>query len=226
MSMRKRFWNSQRKFLTKEKELSKEKKDANLETILNTERIIFEEERRVFQSERKSFELKSAKLLKKISELQLLVKNERRKCVEKDFMSENKYFETKIKKLSRKLSELYSNIMKDQRMKSDLQKKFDLSVKERNKFSAKVKELEEIIFKVKLSSRWSPITTLLSLCDDLADSECSFKAATSSLRGDISSRNFFNSNNKILIYNLLYDYRVNGSSNNYFREGKVFWKIK
>ena len=84
------------------------------------QRINFETEKKGFQTERKSFDLKSAK--KKISELELLVKNEKRKCAEKDFMSEMKYFETEIKKLSRKLSGPSSDIMKERILKSDLQK--------------------------------------------------------------------------------------------------------
>ena len=110
-----------------------------------------DKDRKSFEEKFKSLELNRAKLIKKISELELLVKNERRKCVDKDFMSDKNYFETEIKKLSRRLSGLSSDIMKEQSMKSNLQKRLNKAIGERNNFSAKVTELEDVLFKIKLS---------------------------------------------------------------------------
>ena len=91
-----------------------------MEKNLKTEKARLDKDRKSFEEKYKSLELNRAKLMKKISELESMVENKRRKSVDKDFMSEKKYFETEIKKLSRWLTGLSSDIMKEQRMKSDL----------------------------------------------------------------------------------------------------------
>lgn len=48
--------------------------------------------------------------------------------------------------------------MKEKKVKSDIQRKFDLLSKERNVLFNKVKELEDIIFKVGVSKQASPDT--------------------------------------------------------------------
>jgi hypothetical protein len=141
-------------------------------------------------------------------------------------MSEKKYFETEIKKLSRKLSGLSSDIMKEQRMKSDLQKRLNKAIGERNNFSVKVKELEEVLFKIKLSERRTPDIIQQSAYDDSADSECSFKTAFSSIHTNVPLPKPTKSSGQIRTSNLFYDRRVDGSGNTYSRKGKMVWKIK
>ena len=67
----------------------------------------------------------------------------------------------------------------------DLQKKFNLIVEERNKLSARVKELEDINFKDKLFEHDSHDIIAQSPYVDLADSECSFKTALSYIHVDV-----------------------------------------
>src|SRR5581483_11081834 len=73
-----------------------------------------------------------------------------------DFEDEKRVFETEVRKLTRRLSELSSDIMKEQKMNSDLKKKFDETVEEKNVLSAMVKDLEDIVFKVNLNEQKSP----------------------------------------------------------------------
>ena len=78
-------------------------------------------------------------------------------------------------------------------MRSDLMKKLDSTVEERSKLLAKVKELEDIVFKVKLCERNDPYIIVQSPYVDLM-SVCSFKTIIGSVNADVSLMNNFNSN--------------------------------
>ena len=69
--------------------------------------------------------------------------------------------------------------MTEQRMKSDLQKRLHKAIGERNNFSAKVREHEDVLFKIKLCERKTPDIIQQLTYDESADSECSFKTAFS-----------------------------------------------
>ena len=128
-----------------------------------------------------------------------------------------------IKKLSRNLSGLSSDIMKEQRMKSDLQKRLNKAIGERNNFSTKVKELEEVLLKIKLSERRTPDIIQQSAYDD---SECSFKTAFSSVHTNVPLPKPTKSSGQIRTSNLFYDRRVDGSANTHYSKSKMVWKIK
>ncbi|KAI3758478.1 hypothetical protein L6452_06041 [Arctium lappa] len=117
--------------------------------------------RKAFE-EKKSLELRCVKLSQQVSDFEKVIilerekaENEKKKAelkdINTDFSEEKKVFESEIAKLTGKLSELSTNIMKEKNAKSELHKKFDLIEKERNSLSSKIKELEEIVFKVKLT---------------------------------------------------------------------------
>lgn len=71
--------------------------------------------------------------------------------MEKDFDDERKIFEAEVCKLTKKLSGLATEFLKEQKVKSYLQNKYNLICEERNVLPTKVKELEDINFKVELS---------------------------------------------------------------------------
>ncbi|KAJ9543607.1 hypothetical protein OSB04_023314 [Centaurea solstitialis] len=133
----------------------------------------FEEEIHVVKSERKFDEKKSFELQKQIVVLQnqlsdvrnqfkqkekvlrhektvleqIIAEPKKPSLVEKDFENQKEAFKAEINKLTRKLSGLSTDIMNEQRLRSDQQKKFNDLLEERNKLSSKVKALEEIIAK-------------------------------------------------------------------------------
>ncbi|KAI3758339.1 hypothetical protein L6452_05899 [Arctium lappa] len=118
----------------------------------------FDFSRKAFE-EKKSLEVKCVKLSQQVSDFEKIIilekdkvekekKKIEKKNVNEDFSNEKKVLETEIAKLTRKLSELSTNILQEKKTKYELQKKSDLIAKERNSLSSKIKELEEIVFKV------------------------------------------------------------------------------
>ncbi|KAJ9538383.1 hypothetical protein OSB04_031116 [Centaurea solstitialis] len=87
------------------------------------------------EEKQKSLELNNAKLSKKISELDMLLKREKEKNADKDFLINKKFFEIEIRKLTKKLSELLTEAMKEQNMKASLHKKLDATLQERSKLA-------------------------------------------------------------------------------------------
>ncbi|KAJ9556902.1 hypothetical protein OSB04_011516 [Centaurea solstitialis] len=83
---------------------------------------------------------------------QIIAEPKKPSLVEANFEDQKEVFKAEIRKLTSKLSELSTNIMNEQRMRSDQQKKLDDLLEERNKFSSKVKELEKTTFKAHDSS--------------------------------------------------------------------------
>ncbi|KAJ9547942.1 hypothetical protein OSB04_020485 [Centaurea solstitialis] len=205
----------------------------------------FEEESKGFEKERKAFEEKSVLFRKKIANLEVQLSDERSafkrkehllKCEIKgfeqliaelkkptfeknDFEEEKRVFETEVRKLTLRLSELSSDIMKEQIISSNLKKKLDETVEEKNLLSAMVKDLEDIVFKVNLNEPKSPDVIVQSPYVDYADSVCSFKTAPSSLHADVSSTKCFTPTNQIRPSNLFYDHRIDGSGKNHFKKG-------
>ncbi|KAJ9542990.1 hypothetical protein OSB04_029496 [Centaurea solstitialis] len=204
----------------------------------------FEEESKGFEKERKAFEEKSVLFRKKIANLEVQLSDERSafkrkehllKCEIKgfeqliaelkkptfeknDFKEEKRVFETEVRKLTLRLSELSSDIMKEQIISSNLKKKFDETVEEKNLLSAMVKDLEDIVFRVNLNEPKSPDVIVQSPYVDYADSVCSFKTAPSSLHADVSSTKCFTPKNQIRTSNLFYDYRIDGSGKNHSKK--------
>ncbi|KAI3707485.1 hypothetical protein L6452_26055 [Arctium lappa] len=200
--------------------------------------------RKTFE-EKKSLELRCVKLSQQVSDFEKVIilerekaENEKKKAELKniniDFSEEKKVFETEIAKLTRKLSELSTNIMKEQNAKSELHKKFDLIEKERNSLSSKIKELEDIVFKVKLTEHKTPESIAQSPRDDQTDSDCSLKTALSSHFSNVFYNPFYDlddcltskSTDQIRPSNLFYDKNVDGSGN-YKKtksQKKSFWR--
>ncbi|KAJ9557100.1 hypothetical protein OSB04_011714 [Centaurea solstitialis] len=128
---------------------------------------------------------------------QIIAEPKKPSLVEADFEDQKEVFKAEIRKLTSKLSELSTNIMNEQRMRSDQQKKLDDLLEERTKFSSKLKELEK--------------TT--------------FKAHNSSNVGSASLSNI-NSSGQIRTSNLFYDRRVDYSGNHRFSNSKFIWQVK
>ena len=68
-----------------------------------------DKDRKSFEEKHKSLEFNRAKLIKKISDLESMVKSKRKKDADKDILIEKKYFQVEIKKLSRSYQENYLN---------------------------------------------------------------------------------------------------------------------
>lgn len=187
------------------------KQISDFEKVLILEREKFEKERTYFETERKSLNAKLVELSIKLSDLEkaleierkvsekkkvevIKVKSDKAKSLEDDFEKERKIFKSEVSKLTKRLSELSTEIMKEKKFKSDLEKKFDFILKERNVFADNVKKLEDKISQVESSEQTSPVSIVQTPCDDSADSECSFKTTSSSAFKIISSKRFIKSN--------------------------------
>ncbi|KAJ9544446.1 hypothetical protein OSB04_024153 [Centaurea solstitialis] len=238
---RKDFEKKKNVFESKKKGLKKKNVRVEKDRCVEFE---FEEESKGFEKERKSFEEKSVLFRKKIANLEVQLSDERSafkrkenllKCEIKgfeqliaelkkptfeknDFEEEKRVFETEVRKLTLRLSELSSDIMKEQIMSSNLKRKLDETVEEKNILSAMVKDLEDIVFKVNLNEPKSPDVIVQSPYVDYADSVCSFKTAPSSLRVDVSSTKCFTPTNQIRPSNLFYDHRIDGSGKNHSKK--------
>ncbi|KAI3770393.1 hypothetical protein L6452_01524 [Arctium lappa] len=247
------------KVLSLEVEIEKLKEKATQDrdnTIAQDEMLKIEKERKEFAKkfsdfsrkafeEKKSLELRCVKLSQQVSDFEKVIilerekaENEKKKAelkdINKDFSEEKKIFETEIAKLTRKLSELLTNIMKEKNAKSELHKKFDLIEKERNSLSSKIKELEEIVFKVKLTEHNTPESIAQSPKDDLADSNSSSKTTSSSHFSNVFYNPFYDlddcltskSTDQIRPSNLFYDKNVDGSGNikKTKSQKKSFWR--
>ncbi|KAJ9562356.1 hypothetical protein OSB04_007516 [Centaurea solstitialis] len=116
------------------KSIGLQKQIVDLQNQLSDERSQFKRKEKVLQHEKSVLE-------------QIIAESKRKVFEEKDFENQKVLFVNEIKKLTSKLSGLSTDIMNEQRMRSDQQQKLDDLLKERNKLSAKVKELEEIVYK-------------------------------------------------------------------------------
>ncbi|KAJ9547043.1 hypothetical protein OSB04_019586 [Centaurea solstitialis] len=241
VSERKDFEKKKNVFESKKKGLKKKNVRVERDRCVEFE---FEEESKGFEKERKSFEEKSVLFRKKIANLEVQLSDERSAFKRKehllkheikvfeqlivelkkpvfeknDFEEEKRVFETEIRKLTRSLSELSSDIMKEQIMSSNLKKKLNETVEEKNLLSAMVKDLEDIVFKVNLNEPKSPDVIVQSPYVDYADSVCSFKTAPSSLHADVSSTKSFTPTNQIRPSNLFYDHQIDGSGKNHSKK--------
>ncbi|KAI3669340.1 hypothetical protein L6452_40573 [Arctium lappa] len=247
------------KVLSLEIEINKLKEKATQDRdngIAQAEMLTIEKERKEFAKkfsdfsrksfeEKKSLELRCVKLSQQVSDFEKVIIIEREKDekekktaelkdIDKDFSKEKKDLETEIAKLTGKLSDLSTNILKEKNAKYELHKKFDLIEKERNSLSSKIKELEDIVFKVKLTEHKTPESIAQSPRDDLADSNRSLKTASSSHVSNVFSNPLCNlddsltskSNYQIRPSSLFYDKNVDGSGN--FKktksQKKSFWR--
>ncbi|KAI3758774.1 hypothetical protein L6452_06346 [Arctium lappa] len=107
-----------------------------LQRIYDFQKVIILE-REKFSKEKKAIEQKNVGFFKEISI--------QRNNAEKGFEEERCTFEAEIKKLTEKLIELSANALKEQKMKSEFTKKFDLLVKERDNFASTIKVLEKTV---------------------------------------------------------------------------------
>ncbi|KAJ9557248.1 hypothetical protein OSB04_011862 [Centaurea solstitialis] len=166
--------HSERKVVDK-KSIGLQKQIVDLQNQLSDERSQFKRKEKVLQQEKSVLE-------------QIIAEPKKKSVEEKDFENQKVLFENEIKKLTSKLSGLSTDIMNEQRMRSDQQQKLDDLLEERNKLSAKVKELEEIVFKVNLTEQRSPDVILQSSYNDDTNSVCSFKTAHDFFHVDVAPR--------------------------------------
>ena len=96
-----------------------------------------------------------------------------------------------------------------------------MAIGERNNFSTKVNELEEVLFKIKLSKRRIPDIIQQSAYDDFADSEYSFKTAFSFVHSNVPLPKSTKSSGQIRPSNLFYDHHIDGPGNNHSRIDKM-----
>lgn len=178
---------------------------------LETEKSRLANHRKTSERKQKSLELKSAKLTKKISELQVLLKGEmekdaevsngleeKRMIVEKRFEDERELFRTEIRKLTTKLSELSAKAMKEEVEKASLLKKLDSILEERSKL---VKEKRLLNTTVQ-----NPCLNCTDFKDNLSQREDLPKKSTS---------------------NRLYETFVNNSGiHQVYNRVKMIWKVK
>ncbi|KAJ9548702.1 hypothetical protein OSB04_021245 [Centaurea solstitialis] len=125
--------HSDRKFDDK-KSIELQKQIVDLQNQLSDERSNFKRKEKVLHHEKTVLE-------------QILAEPKKHSLVEKDFENQKEAFKAEINKLTRKLSGLSTDLMNEQRLRSDQHKKFNDLLEERNKLSSKVKALEEIISK-------------------------------------------------------------------------------
>ncbi|KAJ9566198.1 hypothetical protein OSB04_002164 [Centaurea solstitialis] len=204
--------HSKRKVVDK-KSIGLQKQIVDLQNQLSDERSQFKRKEKVLQQEKSVLE-------------QIIAEPKKKSVEEKDFENQKVLFENEIKKLTSKLSGLSTDIMNEQRMRSDQQQKLDDLLGERNKLSAKVKELEEIVFKVNLTEQRSPDVILQSSYHDDTNSVCSFKTAHDFFHVDVAPRRKINSSGQIRSSNLFYDRRVDRSGNHHSPKDNFVWKIK
>ncbi|KAI3707412.1 hypothetical protein L6452_25910 [Arctium lappa] len=179
--------NLEKSYTQKISELSKkadqEKKNIELRCIKLSKQVSdFEKvlitERDTFAKERKVLENKNTELPKQISTLQDLLEKERNIFKEKkqSFEQEKKLFEKKNATIFKDISEKNKNLETD--FESDLKKKFDTLISERNILSEKIKNLEAA--NVNLSEKISADMINQSPVGLSTESVCSFKTASSS----------------------------------------------
>ncbi|KAI3702040.1 hypothetical protein L6452_27643 [Arctium lappa] len=183
-------------------------------------------EREKFAKEKKLIEQKNVGFFKEIYG--------QRKDAKKDFEEERNIFEAEIKKLTEKLSELSEIAQKDQNTKSEFEMKIDLLIKERDNYSSRIKELEDITSKVVVTEHTTPESQIHTPRDDSVDSECSFKTAVSSHKKTVSSKRSVKSYDQIRITNIFFDENVDGSDTyrrrrrrrRRYEEEKLVWRVK
>ncbi|KAJ9536171.1 hypothetical protein OSB04_un000651 [Centaurea solstitialis] len=166
------------------KRIELQKQIVDLQNQLSDVRHQFKQKEKVLRHEKNVLE-------------QIIAEPKKPSLVEKDFEDQKEAFKAEIRKLTSKLSELSTNIMNEQRMRSDQQKKVNDLLEERNKFSSKVKELEKTIFKAHDSSYV-----------------------------DSASQSNINPSGQIRTSNLFYNRRVDYSGNHRFSNSKFVWQVK
>ncbi|KAJ9541827.1 hypothetical protein OSB04_028333 [Centaurea solstitialis] len=222
---------NERKDFEKKKNVFESKKKGLKKKNVRVERdrcveFDFEEESKGFEKERKAFEEKSVLFRKKIANLEVQLSDERSAFKRKEHLlkCEIKGFEQLIAELKKPTFEKNDfeeekRVFKAEIMSSNLKKKLNETVEEKNLLSAMVKDLEDIVFKVNLNEPKSPDVIVQSPYVDYADSVCSFKTAPSSLHADVSSTKSFTPTNQIRPSNLFYDHQIDGSGKNHSKKG-------
>ncbi|KAI3729938.1 hypothetical protein L6452_18611 [Arctium lappa] len=192
------------------------------------------------EKKRKDFEKDNVELKKKISELEDQMKKEKKERV--DFEKERKAYaqKDKFEKEKKKAEQKNVGVFKEiSEQRKNVEKDFEEGRKvfeERNNLSSKIKEIEEIMFKVNVTEQKTPESIVQSPRDDLAESECSFKTASSSRFTNVSNNPLFDSDDshtskskdQIRPSNLFYDKHVDGSCNikKNKSQQKMFWRRK
>ncbi|KAJ9566976.1 hypothetical protein OSB04_002942 [Centaurea solstitialis] len=157
---------------------------VNLQNQLSDVRNQFKQKEKVFQHEKTVLE-------------QIIAEPKKPSLVEKDFEDQKEAFKAEIKKLTSKLFVLLTDIMNEQQMRTDQQKKLNDILEERNKLSSKMKELETLVFN-----------------------------AHNSFPANVATRSNINSSGQIRSSNLFYDRRVDYSGTHRYSNGKFVWRVK
>ncbi|KAI3757956.1 hypothetical protein L6452_05501 [Arctium lappa] len=191
--------------------------------------------------EKKTLELKCLMLSQKVEEFEKVIILERdqfakerkandQKGAKKGFEEERSILEAKLKKLTEKLSELSKSVLTEKKKKSAFEKKIELLIKERNSYSSKVKELQDIISKtVVVTERTTPESKIHSPRNNSVGSN---KPAASSHQKTALFKRSVKSSNQIHSTNLFYDRNIDCSSTHQRRrrsfqeEAELVWNRK
>ncbi|KAI3697828.1 hypothetical protein L6452_30925 [Arctium lappa] len=186
--------------------------------VADFEKVIIME-RDMFEKEKKTIEQKNVGIFKEIFG--------HRKNAKNGFEEERQNFESEIKKLTEKLSELSTSALKEQKTKSEFKEKIDLLVKERDNYSSKIKELEDIVSKVVVTEHTTPESKIHTPRNNSADFK---KTASSSHQRTVSSKRSVYSFDQIRTTNIFFDRNVDGSGRQSrrrrYNEEKLVWKVK
>ncbi|KAI3673235.1 hypothetical protein L6452_39352 [Arctium lappa] len=227
---------------------SNEKKSKDLESAnAELEKKLSEFKKKIADLSKKSIEEK------KILELQILMLSQKVEDFEKviilerdqfakerkandqkgakmGFEEERSILEASIKKLTEKLSELSKSVLTEKKKKSAFEKKIDLLIKERDSYSSKVKELQNIISKtVVVTERTTPESKIHSPRNNSVGSN---KPAASSHQKTALFKRSVKSSNQIHSTNLFYDRNIDCSSTHQRRrrsfqeEAELVWNRK
>ncbi|KAI3714865.1 hypothetical protein L6452_21825 [Arctium lappa] len=201
---------------------------STLQDLLEKERKCFKENKRSYELEKKNAEKRNTGIFKDISE--------KTKNLEKDFEQERLHFESEISKLQSKITVISSDILKEQKVRSDLKHKFDTLNSERNILAAMIKDLE--VANVNLSEKITADVISQSPVANSTESVCSFKTVSSSIHDKNVLKNksvkpIIVKSSQIRPSNLFYDKSVDGSVSYYekslgkqSKKNQMVWRVK
>ncbi|KAI3707414.1 hypothetical protein L6452_25913 [Arctium lappa] len=190
--------------------------------------------------EKKVYELQSLMLSQKVEDFEKVIILERdqfakerkandQKGAKKGFKEERSILEAKIKKLTEKLSELSKSVLTEKKKKSAFETKIELLIKERDSYSSKVKELQDIISKtVVVTERMTPESKIHSPRNNSVGSN---KPAANSHQKTALFKRSVKSSNQIHSTNLFYDRNRDSSGTqkrrrSFQEEAELVWNRK
>ncbi|KAI3747136.1 hypothetical protein L6452_09583 [Arctium lappa] len=164
----------------KDAKVELQKKISDLEQKMVKDRDDFENEKKTFAKkfsdfsrktaeEKKTVELKCIKLSQQISDFEKVIILEREKFEKK------KTIEQRNVGIFKEIFGQRTNDEKEQKAKSEFKEEIDRLVRERDSYSSKIKELEDIVSMVVVTEQTTPESQIHKPRDDSVDSECTHR---------------------------------------------------